>query len=248
LLEAELAVFTSVSIETTTVCNLKCPYCPHSTEAAKPPAYMSEEMFFRIIDSLYDYAPSYSGTITPSMYGEPLLDKRFESFVRYAKNRFPQACIELFTNGDFLTPERFFSLREAGVDHYNISQHTPQMSQILLDTLTTVQQELAAELPVRINKMLVQNKFNRGGLVEVERFPDIYAQRTYCQAAHQNLSFDYHGDALLCCNDYQAKHTFGNIASKSVKEIWEDNVYRRARNMLMFGFLPFSMCRICMNH
>ena len=249
VLDAKLAVFTSVSIETTTVCNLKCSYCPHSTDAAKPPAYMPDEMFFRIIDSLYDYAPSYSGTIAPSMYGEPLLDKRIETFIRYAKQRFPQSRIELFTNGDFLTTERFFSLQEAGVDHYNISQHTPTRSQALSDTLSTVQRELAEELPITIIKMLERNKFNRGGLVEVEGLPpELCVRQSYCAAAYQNLSFDYKGDAILCCNDYQAKHVFGNIVSQSVGEIWEDRSYRRARNMLMLGFLPFPICRVCLSH
>lgn len=249
LLDAELAVFTTVSIETTTVCNLKCSYCPHSTDAAKPPAYMPDEMFFRIIDSLYDYAPSYSGTIAPSMYGEPLLDKRIETFIRYAKERLPHSRIELFTNGDFLTTERFFSLREAGVDHYNISQHTPTRPQTLSDTLSAVKRELAEELPITIIKMLESNKFNRGGLIEVEGLPpELCVRQSYCMAAYQNISFDYKGDAILCCNDYQAKHAFGNIASQSVREIWEDRHYRRARNMLMIGFLPFPICRVCLSH
>lgn len=248
VLDANLAVFTSVAIETTTVCNLKCSYCPHSTDMAKPPALMPDEMFFKIIDSLHEYVPSYSGSITPSMYGEPLLDTRIESLIRYAKNRFPQARIEFFTNGDFLTPEKFFSLREAGVDHYNISQHTPNRSQALSDTLATVTREIGEELPITFNKMLEQNKFNRGGLVDVEMSQELYARQSYCLAAYQNLSFDYKGDALLCCNDYQAKHTFGNISSKSVRDIWADKAYRQARNMLMLGFLPFPICRVCMQH
>lgn len=249
ILDAELAVFTSVSIETTTVCNLKCPYCPHSTDVAKPPAFMPEDLFFRIIDSLYDYAPEYKGIITPSIYGEPLLDKRIESFIRYAKSRFPDARMELITNGDFLTPEIFFALRDAGVDHYNISQHTPARSQALSDTLTIVEREFNEEMPITIIRMLEQNKFNRGGLVEVDDYPpEVCEQIARCVAAHQNLSFDYKGDAILCCNDYQAKHTYGNIASKSVREIWEGKVYRRVRNMLMLGFLPFPICRVCLNH
>lgn len=249
ILDANLAMFSTVSIETTTVCNLKCPYCPHSTDKAKPPAFMPEEMFYRIIDSLFDYVPSYSGTITPSLYGEPLLDKRFETFIRYTKKKFPGACIELFTNGDFLTYERFISLRESGVDHYNISQHTTERSQALSDTLMMLQKDQSEELPITINRMLVQNKFNRGGLVDVEGYPpELYPRMKYCFAGYQNLTFDYRGYATLCCNDYQAIHTYGNIVSKSVREIWEDKHYRRVRNMMLLGFLPLPICRTCLNH
>ena len=171
VLNAALAVFTTVTIETTTACNRKCSYCPHSTDLRKPEAFMKEEIFYRIIDSLYEYAPSYSGTIIPCMYGEPLLDKRIESFIRYTKLKFPQARIEFITNGDFLSAERFISLQEAGVDHYNISQHTPKFPQTLSDILSTLQKKYTEKLPITIVKILEQNKFNRGGLVEVEGSP-----------------------------------------------------------------------------
>lgn len=249
LLDVDLAMFSTVCIETTTVCNLKCPYCPHSTDKAKPPAYMPEEMFYRIIDSLYDYVPTYNGTISPSLYGEPLLDKRFETFIRYAKKKFPHARIELFTNGVFLTYERYLSLRESGVDHYNISQHTQEQPQALADTLMRLQKELSEELPITINRMLVQNKFNRGGLIEVDTYaPELYPRMQSCFAGYKNLTFDYRGYATLCCNDYQVLHTYGNIVSKSVREIWEGKHYRRVRNMLMLGFLPLPICRTCLNH
>jgi hypothetical protein len=247
LLETDLASFTTVSIETTTVCNRTCSYCPHSTAAAKNPTFMPEEIFFKIIDSLHDYVPSYSGIIVPSMYGEPLLDNRLESFITYARSKFPHARIELFTNGDFLTPEKFFSLRNSGVDHYSISQHTHEMSPRLTATLNTVKQSFTGRLPISICKMLEGTKLNRGGLIDVET-PEQCSKMLYCTSAYPNLTFDYKGDAVLCCNDYQSVHTFGNIAEKSVREIWEESAYRRIRNKLILGFLPFPLCRVCMHH
>jgi len=110
LFDLDVTAISSVSIETTTVCNLRCSYCPHSTIHAKPPEYMPEEIFYRIVDSFKEYLPDYAGEIIPSMYGEPLLDKRLETFVAYIRRQFPKSVINLFTNGHYLTIERYHRL------------------------------------------------------------------------------------------------------------------------------------------
>lgn len=250
LLDADLTTFSGVILETTTLCNRKCAYCPHSTDAAKAPAFMSEEIFSRIIDSLYDYLPGYDGAIIPCLYGEPLLDKRLESFIQYAKNKFPKACLHLITNGDFLTAERFFALREAGLTRCTISQHSPELPQELSHALERIQQETPDATPMLdVLKMEGRYKFNRGGLVQIDLLPtDSCAQIPGCSLGYSKLTFDHRGEAVLCCNDYSATHTFGSITSKTVQEIWDDKTYRQTRNLLMFGFLPFPICRVCLSH
>lgn len=42
--------------------------------------------------------------------------------------------------------------------------------------------------------------------------------------------FDYRGDAVICCNDYLSKNSYGNINDKSLCDIWNDKIYRRTRN------------------
>lgn len=55
--------FTNVAIETTTVCNRKCPYCPHAY-IKREEAFMDTSLFKHIINELAKI--NYTGTITPS--------------------------------------------------------------------------------------------------------------------------------------------------------------------------------------
>ena len=246
ILEITVSCLNNVQIETTTVCNLACPYCPNSMVGRKP-AFMDEDTYYRIIDSLREYDPEYSGTVSPHFYGEPLIDTRLETFIGYTRRTLPKAAIELFTNGELLTIRRFVALKEAGVDLFRISQHTLEPSPVLMETLDRIER-FHPELNT-VDFSVFHNlpyKMNRGGLVDTTPFPE--AQTRFlagCSIAHRFLTIDYRGDAVLCCNDYLSRHTFGNIAGSSIRDIWDGVEYRKVRNLLMYGYLPYEICRIC---
>lgn len=246
VLEELYACLTNVAVETTTLCNLRCPYCPNSTVGRKP-AFMEAAVYRKVIDSLAEYLPDYSGTLSPHFYGEPLLDERLEELVRYSRERLPGAVIEVYTNGEFLYLDRFIALKSAGVDLFRISQHTEEPSVVIQETLTTLKKKYPELFTVEY-KMFSKssNKSNRGGLVEGDPVDDnAMRQVAACSIAHRLLTFDYMGNAVLCCNDYLSEYTFGNIMESSVKEIWESSHYRKIRNQLMFGYLPYDICKKC---
>jgi organic radical activating enzyme len=246
LLKQTLFPFKSVSIETTSICNLACDYCPNS-KFERDKAFMQESTFYRIIDSISDYTPEFSGEIRPHMYGEPLIDNRLEDFIRYAKHRLPKIQLTIFTNGHFLTPERFLSLKQAGADLFHISQHSLTPLPQLSDTLAHIKANYPELYTVSYNvEYLAEYKMNRGGLIDVVSQPlqDKYYSRC---ASCRDLTFDVNGNAVLCCNDYFGRHTFGNIQNMSVQKIWEGAEYSTIRNMLFFGMLPVPMCQACMN-
>lgn len=237
----------SVTIETTSTCNLSCDYCPNS-KFEREKIFMKETTFFRIIDTLVNYMPDFAGEIRPHLYGEPLLDKRLEDFVRYTRHRLPKSQIVIFTNGCFLSPERYMSLKAAGVSHFNISQHTPSMPTGLADTLSYIKTHHPEHYTVSYNiEYLAEYKMNRGGLLQLETkpLPDKYYVRC---ASSRDLTFNVHGNAILCCNDYFGKHVFGASDETSIKQIWEGTDYCELRNKLFLGLLPLPMCQKCMNN
>lgn len=249
LFELDVTDVESIAIETTTVCNLRCSYCPHSTPYAKAHAFMPDEIFYRIIDSLKEFRPDYSGVIIPSLYGEPLLDKRLETFIRYAKQKFPKATFQLFTNGSFLTIERYKTLKEAGISKFIVSVHAPQMSEELCQILKAIQLEFSDLDSFEIISTYYANKYNRGGLVEGTSSDRNNCHRIVrCDFGYKNLVFDYEGNSVVCCNDYLSQVRFGNIVEESVKQIWDKAEYRRVRNELLFGFLTQKICRVCLQH
>ena len=61
-------------IETTNLCNSRCPFCPNS-EIDKSVPYMSDALFKKILKELSEYS-SWIQSICPQRMGEPLLDKK----------------------------------------------------------------------------------------------------------------------------------------------------------------------------
>jgi MoaA/NifB/PqqE/SkfB family radical SAM enzyme len=105
-----------VRIETTNACNARCVICPHR-QMSRQVRQMDEPLYTRIIDQC---AANRCKEIHLHNFGEPLLDKRLEDRVRYAKRK-GIAKVKIFSNGSLLSPERARGLVEAGLDEIKIS-------------------------------------------------------------------------------------------------------------------------------
>lgn len=242
VLELPQPIFRNVTIETTTVCNLNCVYCPNSS-IGRPPSFMAEDTFYRIIDSIAAYQPDYTGMISPHFYGEPLLDSRLETFVRYVRSYLPQATIQIYTNGELFTIDRFLSLTEAGATKFIISQHSPTTPQHIDDTLSLINSSYSGRAQIQLLDIYHSNlKLNRGGLL----VPDTKSvSNMVCCSDYRELFFNVTGTAVLCCNDYLSSNTFGNIHEKSIEDIWCNIEYLKIRNLLYYTFRPLAICQKC---
>jgi hypothetical protein len=49
-------------------------------------------------------------------------------------------------------------------------------------------------------------------------------------------TFDYRGEAVLCCNAYNATIPFCNIKDRNTIELWHNKKHRKAHNMIHSGF------------
>jgi hypothetical protein len=63
--------------------------------------------------------------------------------------------------------------------------------------------------------MIRQNASNRAGLI-----PMTFHQRRSCGVVMNELHINAHGQLILCCEDYLAQKTFGNIRDMSIEEAW----------------------------
>lgn len=233
-------LFNSVEIETTTICNRKCDYCPNST-VGRPRGFMDEKLFYKIIDELS--ALEYSGRISPHFYGEPLMDKRIVGFVGYMRKKLPAAHIKLFTNGDLLTYDLFNELSDAGVDIFRIAQHSEKPSETITDTLNRLDKETVKN---RIEYVKYHNNknilMNRGGLIRT--YGHKFFKKTDCELA-SGLTIDYLGNCVLCCNDYLSRYVFGNLKNESIMDVWNKKGYKIIRSKIECGIWPYDICRVC---
>ncbi len=110
-----------LDIETTNVCNLKCPMCPRTVMLDKKEfsaqGYMTRDEYKMIIDQAVKYGVK---SIKLNYLGEPLLHKDVVWQVEYAKQ---QGVLDVMmnSNGSLLTPEISEGLLKAGLDKLFIS-------------------------------------------------------------------------------------------------------------------------------
>lgn len=112
--------FSILQIETKSVCNMQCKFCPYLLRNDKRKT-LPDRNILDIIDSLH--IDSRFEYICFSQFNEPLLDNRIYDFIKYAKNR--KLPVLIITNGlQFNSKDVIHNLIEAGPDYIKISLQT----------------------------------------------------------------------------------------------------------------------------
>lgn len=220
-------MFHSVEVETMSVCNRKCSYCPVS-KYPRPYGLMPTETYKKIVNQLSDIG--FKLILAPHFYNEPLMDKRLPELISYTRKKLPEVRIKIFTNGDFLTEELYTKLIDNGVDEFFITDH---------DNSFKKNKEIKGKRTIyRLQK---ENLSNRGGLIKVNS-----PKKKNCKL--RTLVIDYKGNVVLCCNDYFSKHSFGNVNERNIMDIWEDIGFKLIRKNLSKGVFDLDICKRCSNN
>ena len=239
-------LFSVVEIETCSVCNLRCNYCPNSISergSLKNRQQMDESLFFRIIDELSDMG--FSGEIHPHFYNEPLLDERLGRFVKYIRNKLPDTQVVIFTNGINLTIEKYQELVMAGVGRFNITRHTPTDPPNVSAVLDYRNNSGSQGVDVVYNRSLINHGqiiFNRGGLIPISKVVD---PMVHCDWPSNFLTVNNEGDVLLCCNDYFGSFRVGNLKRNSILSVWNQPHNISLRKYICGDTSKIEVCRKC---
>ena len=105
-----------VSFELTHNCNAKCKHCHLGGHVVENRA--SPEKFGEMCRMLNPVIAQLSG-------GEPLLRRDLEDIVRAVKRPNRAPFVNITTNGVLLTKEKYYKLRQAGIDQFSISLDYP---------------------------------------------------------------------------------------------------------------------------
>jgi len=222
-----------VEMEVGSRCNRSCHYCPVSLNPRPPvPVWMPDEVFMAAVGQLAEI--SFAGRLSYHLYNEPLLRKDLARLVAVVDRLLPGALQILNTNGDLLDERRYTELREAGIDYFYVTRHSPgdythrpfQVVQTWEDLVLT----------------------NRGGSLTHLPRPTAAAVRTPCFAPSEMLIVTVTGDVLLCYEDARRDHVMGNLLHTSLVEIWDSEGFRERRRRLAVGDRSVdAMCRACSN-
>jgi len=230
-------MFDSTNIETYAYCNRGCSFCFNSDRFSKrKKGVMTEELWKKIIDELSEI--KYLGRISPHFFGEPLLDKRIIQLISYARKKNPYAYIRLNSNGDFLTEELFMKLIENGLDYIIITNYDDFENNNLLALYNKHPSYIKYRNYTNINLS------NRAG--SIFNVSKDNAKKS-CLRPGRQLVINWEGNVILCCNDYYAKHVFGNVKNESIIKIWNSTDFKEYRKILskIGGRNEIEICRNC---
>jgi radical SAM protein with 4Fe4S-binding SPASM domain len=235
--------FKVVEIETTTACNRACSYCPNSKfdrGQLRNEKLMEVSTYRKIVDQLADLR--FWGRLSPHFYGEPLLDKRLVELMAYTRRRLPLTKLVIFTNGDLLSPELYQRFAEAGIDGFLVTQHGPKEPSNLVRLRRHRSEPGAARLRFDYRSFTSETELsNRAGLVD----HDVLETKQDCLLPSENVTIDYEGNVILCCNDYHSSIKFGNVNQSHLGDIWSDERFRRIRHNLAQGVFDLEICKKC---
>lgn len=263
LTEGRPGIFSNVAIETTSICNRSCGYCPLSNKNLREKRgadNMDPELFSHIISQLAK--ENFSGKLALQGYGEPMLDPYFIERVKEAKKKLPHAYITFNSNGDFLTPEIFKQLIEAGISHIYITQHSkdkkPPLIQLRDDD--EIESDLKGEINKRVSfySQLVVLQ-NRGGSVDLSKFgKERQATAKDCERCISNaytMTINVDGSVSACDNDFvrEKENLMGkiDINQENLLDIWKNPRYLKIRQQMILRALGiissgnYEVCNRC---
>lgn len=243
----------TIGIETSSLCNRACVFCPNATHK-RDDEFMPEEMFIKILNDLA--AVGWAKNLHLYRYNEPMRDKRLLDLIALATATLPGVCVMLNTNGDYFRSKddimRFFDKggRHLQINIYSSDYDSEKAEEAATKRFNVIQgwvNELSETVGIMQGRSLynyskerrcnvvwkgelegfkgTMKLTNRGGILGTIPEP----LRKGCTRPFRNMNINWQGDVLLCCQDYHGVVKFGNVMDKSVSELWNSyalNVYR----------------------
>lgn len=218
----------TIGIETQTICNRACLYCPNSTEQ-RPKAVLPTETYCRVLGELAQIG--FRGELQLHGWGEPLLDKRILELMTMARNTIPKCTIVIATNGDYLTGELMDELEKAGCSRLLITDH----SRVGMITSRSYFRRMKI-IHRSLDDLPMENVSGHVSLpIRWRRMPACpRAARPWITAA---------GDVAFCCRDYAARHGTGiNVNQADWLKRWLSWPKRLERLRAVIGPRPRQCC------
>lgn len=220
----------------------------------RPVTTMDTATYNRLID---ECAEARCREVHLHNFGEPLLDRRLEERVAYAKQR-GIGRVKIFCNGSLLTADRARGLIEAGLDEVKVSfdgatreEFERIRAPLRFDTvvenvveLVKLRNHLGARLKVRVACCSTTDKQatmqTLAETVDDFSFGKLHnwggqtaptkTIRKPCSRLWRTFTVLANGDVSLCCLDYDGQHLLGRVGAEcSIRDVWNGPRYVEVR-------------------
>jgi radical SAM protein with 4Fe4S-binding SPASM domain len=242
-----------VELNPTELCNRVCAFCPRVDASVYPNQnlHLDLNLVRKVATDLA--GRKYTGRVSMSNFGEPLLAKGFLTMIRILREHLPKGMIDVNTNGDRLTPKKIREIFDAGlsflyVNMYDGPEQAPKFHQMFADAgLDRTHYKLRAHW-VGSTETYGLYLNNRSGMVtntEMGLKALDAPLRRRCYFPFYRMMIDWNGDVLLCSNDWARKFVAGNVRTENLFDIWMSEKMWEARRRLARDDRNLSPCNKC---
>lgn len=252
---------TSLNIEVTNFCNLRCSFCPVNNGMQRVKRYLDSSLFRRLIDE----TPSLE-FILPFQWGEPLLHPEIASMIRYASDRGIRSY--LTTNGTLLTEDIARDLCRSGLERLTFSidgddethevvRGVPlQVVRDKIDLMKNVRRRLGQG--PRIDVSMVIDDTTEGAyqtylstwrhkVDRVQAIPKMVEapRRTPCRELWRGtLVVMADGRVTVCCVDSEGDLAIGHVDESTPSQLYKSKSMKQLRRAHANGCFP-DKCQKC---
>ncbi|MBT6296897.1 MAG: radical SAM/SPASM domain-containing protein [Nitrospinaceae bacterium] len=256
---------TSLIIEPTNTCNLRCTFCFVTDGMTRDGGFMDFNIFKKIIDDCTDLEH-----LCMHNWGEPLLHKDIFRMIEYAKNKGVNYVV-MNTNGTLLTDKMInrivnskldiirFSIdgsaetfkRVRGVELENIEKNIKKLKiikekkkpELKMGVVFTVEEDTEGDAEEYINhwEKIVDHVRLQPKLItspRTEVCPEPFGKD------YGKLVVLWDGRVIPCCVDYNANLMIGNIQNDTIPNLWKSEKLNILREQHLKGEFP-DTCANC---
>ena len=256
---------TSLIIEPTNTCNLRCTFCFVTDGMTRDGGFMDFNIFKKIINDCTDLEH-----LCMHNWGEPLLHKDIFRMIEYAKNKGVNYVV-MNTNGTLLTDKMIkrivnskldiirFSIdgsaetfkRVRGVELENIEKNIKKLKiikekkkpELKMGVVFTVEEDTEGDAEEYINHW--------GKIVDHVRLQPKLITSPRTEVCPEPFGKDYgklvvlwDGRVIPCCVDYNANLMIGNIQNDTIPNLWKSEKLNILREQHLKGEFP-DTCANC---
>lgn len=213
------------SIETSSICDLSCQYCPARFQGEhRPTGFMTMEIFKESIKwARYFAQQGTQREVNLFGVGEPTLNGQIVDMVAHARENLPPRIkVHLNTNGNTMTERLARELKNAGVTSIDITGHRAKSAAKTLRIFKKY------GIPGQMSFDAILSPNNWAG--QVDWFEPDYGKPYPCPWVFRGqVMIMSNGDVTRCCIDALGKGIMGRVFDK-LDEI---------------EVTPFSLCQTC---
>ena len=226
------SVHPDISLEITTACNYRCPFCPQSS-VQRESGEMSMDDLNHVVEGLSRIG--FEKNLVLSVNNEPFAHPQILAFCELISRRLPGATCSLISNGSLITRDQLAFLAALPVPpHLLIDDYTPDHGIIV--RLKEWMKDLPGGSRVTVaylERSMTERLSNRAGHVPDASSAVEDYRNVVCTWPFIGVFVRFDLQAFLCCSDFRHEVIMGNLREQSVMEIWQGARYRDVRRKML---------------